>query len=103
MKSIEYASGGIGVYDDTLKEGDLITGYYSGYFELLKLEEREGNTPLAFMKMKYRSDGSPKESQKVYKCDSTFCRKANTRLELELANLEAEKRKLSAILTKYYP
>lgn len=103
MKTIIYLNGYKGTYDDTLKEGDLITTYYSGIYEFKRFQERTDtdggpSVPLAFFKQKFTINGKSRKSKKESCCDAAFCRRAENFITLRLSELEEEKKALSEIL-----
>lgn len=103
MKTIIYSGGYKGIYDDTLKEGDLITTYCSGIYEFIRFEERTDRkgrpeVPLAFFKQKFTANGKPRKSKKESCCDAAFCRRAEDFINRRLSELEEEKSALSEIL-----
>jgi hypothetical protein len=76
MKTITYSNGFKATYDDQLKEGDLITTYWKGYYTFIRFEERPNTTPEACFKKAYNFNGSPCKSKKTLQCDAAYCRKA---------------------------
>jgi hypothetical protein len=101
-----------------MKEGDLITTYYAGFFRLKRIERRfytekdintyssckdkkigEEYSPLFYFEQEYDSNGNPKKG-KEKRCDAEFCKLANEFIIEELQKLEERKAKLLKIYGK---
>jgi hypothetical protein len=74
-------------YDDTIKVGDLITAYHSGYHKLLRIEPRKANPPLFYYKTVFRDDGTPVNSKAPKSCDASYCRFAAPEIKQKIAML----------------
>jgi hypothetical protein len=96
-----------------MKEGDLITTYYSGYYRLDRIERRfyteqthfrlddkrigEEYNSLYHFTQEYDKDGKVKKG-KQKACDAGFCKLAKDSIINELLKLESRKLKLSDFL-----
>lgn len=96
-----------------MKEGDLITTYYEGFFILKRIERRYATkadvkqfpnaykevgkeySPLYYFTQKYDKNGNPKTSKEKV-CDAQFCKPAKEKIEEELLRVE----KLKLILNE---
>jgi hypothetical protein len=96
-----------------MKEGDLITTYYKGFFRLKRIERRfytqeylnqyyptdknkkagEEYSPLYYFTQEYDSNGNIKKS-KEKSCDASFCELADSYIIDELQKLEQRKEQL---------
>ena len=88
-----------------MKEGDLITTYYEGFFILNRIEKRYATeadvkqfpntykevgkeySPLYYFKQKYDKNGNPKVSKEKV-CDAEFCKPAIERIVEEVLRVE---------------
>jgi len=87
-----------------IKVGDLITTYWKGYFELVRIiprykidnlsfpiyEYREGAKPyrpVFVFVQKYNSDGKPHESKVERECDARHCQLAQNYIKKELLKI----------------
>lgn len=77
-----------------MRVGDFITGYYSGVFEITKIQDRYPSNPLISMIKIYNAKFEPTQSKKQYSCDSAYCLPINEYIERELLTLEERKEKL---------
>lgn len=75
-----------------MKEGDLITTNYKGYFRLIGTEGA-----YAVVKQEYDSNGKIKKSA-VKRCGIMFCKLATERLKEELKEIAVKKQQLENIL-----
>jgi hypothetical protein len=98
-----------------MKEGDLITTYYAGFFRLKKIERRfyteelikyypskkdklgEEYSPLYHFTQEYDSNGKPKKS-KQKACDAKFCNPAKDFIKQEILDMEKRKQNLEKLL-----
>jgi hypothetical protein len=98
-----------------MKEGDLITTYYAGFFRLEKIERRfytedyikyfpsfkdklgEEYSPLYHFTQEYDSNGKPKKS-KQKSCDAQFCNLAEDFIKQEILDMEERKQNLEKLL-----
>jgi hypothetical protein len=95
-----------------MKEGDLITTYYEGFFRLKRIKRRfitqddinrytsykdkkvgEEYSPLYYFTQEYDSNGNIKKS-KEKSCDASFCELADSYIIDELQKLEQRKEQL---------
>ena len=81
-------------WDTSIKVGDLITAYNSGFFEVTDIEYRlrAGKTiaPTIFFTKRFNKDGAPSRDIKD-SCDASWCRHAGEAvlvLEENIANLK---------------
>lgn len=82
MKTVNYANGYVGTYDDTLVKGDLITTYYKGFYEFDHSQDRGANhTPLYYFRMKYDNKGNPRNSKTLKSCDAAYCSRAKESID----------------------
>jgi hypothetical protein len=98
MKTITYNNGFKATYDDQLKEGDLITTYWKGYYAFIRFEERPNMTPKAFFKKAYRTNGIPCKSKKILQCDAYHCRKAVAHIRDQIMQKKQEIMDLEKII-----
>ena len=88
-----------------MKEEDLITTYYAGFFRLKRIERRfateedikrypsiykevgEEYSPLYHFEQEYDSNGNPKKSKEKV-CDAQFCKPAKEKIDEEIAKIE---------------
>lgn len=72
-------------YDETLKQGDLITTYFKGYFSFVKFTNRGNHTtPLASFVRFADTNGKLYKTKKVYVCDASYCRNATIQVKAEI-------------------
>lgn len=98
-----------------MKEGDLITTYYKGYFRLDRIERRyvtedlmhfyiyknrlgEEYSSLFHFTQEFDSNGTTKKS-KQKSCDSQFCRLALESIDEEIGLLDRKREQLLKIKT----
>lgn len=98
-----------------MKEGDLITTYFKGYYRLDRIEKRfvtedllrfdthkgrlgEEYNPLFYFTQEFDSNGAPKKSKQKW-CDSGFCRLASESINEEIKELDKKKKQLLKIKT----
>lgn len=86
-------------YDETLEQGDLITGYQKGYFTFDRFEYREGTTPLVYAKQRYDQNGKPRKSIGFVTCDASYCRKAKPVIEQQILAKQQEIATLQQIVS----
>lgn len=84
-------------WDTSIQIGELITTYYKGYYELVDIEEREGNSPIFHFVMKFNSKGKKVKSNIRHSCCSGFCRKAIEKLRQSIAKKQKELEDLTKI------
>ena len=97
-----------------MKEGDLITTYYAGFFRLKRIERRfyteydlqftskdkvlvAEYSPLYHFEQEYDSNGNVKTS-KEKACDSAFCKPAEEKIREEIGKVEKLKLILKTII-----
>jgi hypothetical protein len=97
MISITYPNGYVGTYDETIKVGDIISAYLTGYHKVTKIEERGGEVPLFYYQMVADKNGKPKNSKENY-CDAAYCRHAKETLIEEVAKKIKELEQLNSFL-----
>lgn len=91
MKTIKHPNGYVGIYDDKLKPGDLITAYEKGYHEFIKYENRGENTaPLIYYKKVYNFNGRKCNSKTILTCDAVYCRQAREYILKSIRDKETE-------------
>ena len=79
MTSVTYPNGYVGIYDETIKVGDIVTTYNSGYHIVTCIFERLDMTPVFYYTKRYNDDGTTSKKLKS-KCDGVFVRKAEDKL-----------------------
>ena len=62
-------------WDKTIKIGDLITGFYGGYFIITGIEKRKDESPLATMQLKLDKNGQIAKKTRIETCDMSYCTK----------------------------
>lgn len=78
-------------YDDTIKLGDLITTYWSGYYEVIRIEDRGTiAAPLVYFHQRFDAKGNKRFSKHVKACDISFCRHAADRVAKDIQKKTAE-------------
>ena len=99
MKSVKHPNGYVGIWDDELIPGDLITAYHSGYHEFIKYEYRGHElVPLIHYKKRFNLDGKPIKSKVTLVCDGAYCRKANEHIEKSISDKKIAIENLSKLL-----
>lgn len=103
MIEIKDKSGYVGRYDETFKEGDLITMYAKGIFSFVNYkhrydEDHKEDVPLVFGKRVFTAEGKPIKSKKAEGCDAAYCRRAENYIAQRLEEIELEKSRLTEIL-----
>ena len=110
-----------------IQVGDIVTAYRDGYHEVVKIEKRWKNktksseyekaayciigdydpstcgdemNSLIYYKKKYKLDGTPVKSKKVYTCDSFYCKPMYESIQEQIKRHEASLEKLKQILCK---
>jgi hypothetical protein len=86
MTNVTYPNGIVLQYDETLKEGDAITTYYSGFYILTRIEERLNQTPLFHFTQLAKENGTiVKKSKKEKTCDASYCRRVTDSIDTIIA------------------
>lgn len=99
MKTLQLRSGRSTTYDDSFKEGDLITNCWSGLYKFIRYQDRgDEAAPLVYSKQVFRDNGQPLNVKKISCCDASYCRKADGEIRKRLNEIEREKERLSKIL-----
>lgn len=75
MTKVTYPNGHISQYDETIKVGDIISTYHSGFHRVTEVKPREGGTPLISYVKIAKDDGS-KSKAIPNRCDASFCKHA---------------------------
>lgn len=75
MTTVVYKNGFVSDYDETIKVGDVIRAYNSGFHRVTKIESRPHSTPLISYTKICKEDGS-KSSALKSSCDASYCRHA---------------------------
>lgn len=76
MTKVQYPSGLVLEWDDTITVGELIAAHDSGYHVLTRIEFREEETPLFHYVMVVREDGTRVKKPGVTRvCDAVYCRR----------------------------
>ncbi len=101
-----------------MKEGDLITTYYKGYFRLKRIERRfttqqdinsrlnsgrslgEEYSPLFHFEQEFDSNGDVKKS-KEKACDAQFCQLASEAIKTELEEMLTRRYNLERLLNEH--
>lgn len=86
------------LYDDTFQPGDLITTYFKGYFEFVRYEPRENDTPLVFFRKRFNQHGKAINGVNEECCDGSYCQKAKERLVEEIQRLKTDIQQLEQVL-----
>jgi hypothetical protein len=81
MASITTPNGTFLEWDDTLKPGDLITTYGSGYAIFERFENRAQTSPLAHYRKAYAHSGLPQKSKTSDYCDASWCKRADEQIQ----------------------
>jgi hypothetical protein len=91
MTDVTYPNGVVLQYDETLREGDVITTYYSGFYILSRIEERPNQTPLFHFTQLAKENGSMiKKSKKEKSCDASYCRRFTETIDSVITAVEKE-------------
>ena len=76
----------------TFKVGDIIATYHKGFYELINI-----NGYIFEYKLRYDSNGKPKNDEVIYQCCSNFCRHAHELIEEQLTKMELAKKQLTTL------
>lgn len=74
MRSVEFGSGLIAEWDDTLSVGQLVTAYKKGYHIVTAIEHRDGHPPLIKYVQVVTPAGKRCKSQTQQVCDASYVR-----------------------------
>ena len=91
-----------GEYDDTLAKGGLITTCYRGFYEFDHSEDRgKRNAPLYYFRLKYDTNGKPRNGKELLCCDAALCRRAEDFIEKSIKEHELTIERLKSILKNH--
>lgn len=82
-----------------MKIGDLVTGYWSGYYELMEIKpnDQKFEEPLFVVKPRYTHNGKPVKNGKLKECSAFYCKSAKQHIESLLQELTAGIQRLECI------
>lgn len=102
-----------------MKEGDLITTYFKGFYRLKRIERRyltqyevdtysthkgkkagDQYSPLFYFIQEYTDDGKPVKTAKEKACDAVFCKLVSDYIKEEVEKFNIRITALEAILDK---
>lgn len=102
-----------------MKEGDLITTYYKGFYRLKRIERRyytqgdidrhitfkdkkvgEEYSPLYYFTQEYTDEGKLVSTNKEKCCDVQFCKPVSDYISKEIENMRTREIMLNSILEK---
>lgn len=102
-----------------MKEGDLITTYYKGFYRLKRIQKRyltqhdvdtysvykgrkagEEYSPLYHFTQEYTDEGKPVKTAKERCCDALFCKLAVYYVSGEIEKMKTREKMLNGILEK---
>ncbi len=89
MQEVRFDNGVVLQWDDTLKVGELITAYASGYHILTMFEFRDGSTPLIHYVTVVKENGDRVKKPGTPKvCDASYVRRVTRQDVLDLYTTE---------------
>ncbi len=103
MTTITYAGGVKLDFDETIKVGDIITAYQSGYHKVTDITPRyqkNGDVmiPLFTYCLVAKANGTVAKGKVITKsCDASYCRRATDALEKTIAEKKAEVARLESL------
>lgn len=81
MKNVTHSNGIVLSYDDTIKVGDLVTGYHKGFHEVKEIVHRGPDvTPLIRYICKFNAKGVKSKGVENC-CDASYCKKVSNQID----------------------
>ena len=72
-----------------MKDGDLVTSYWSGYYKIIKIIDREApNKELVELEQIFDSKGVKLKKTKFKSCDISYCKPAKEHIQNEIMKLQ---------------
>jgi hypothetical protein len=96
LVTITHSNGYQSLIEDSLKEGDIITGYNKGFYKITEIQPRADNTPLIHFTLFAREDGTlcKTKNPSIKGCDGAYVRLAKDSIKARIQKSVDEQRNL---------